>query len=186
MQKGQTFQLHNVLHFFHLNFICNLTFFRKKLFWPFHPIQRLRVCKRAEHLLAWGFMLHSIYFDMQHYYFQKRKKWPFYPTPGAKGKCYSKIFANMVLYASFDLIFMQRDHIMKKLILYKPMWPLGRVHFWPQGHNLNKLGRSPLDNKANSTNLYPPTKGYLRETCKSQNINPIYLTLSSPTVSFRS
>ena len=32
----------------------------------------------------------------------------------------------------------------------------------------------------------PPTKGYLRETCKSQNINPIYLTLSSPTVSFRS
>ena len=40
--------------------------------------------------------------------------------------------------------------------------------------------------KANSTNLYPPMKGYLRETCKSQNINPIYLTLSSPTVSFRS
>ena len=38
--------------------------------------------------------------------------------------------------------------------------------------------------KANSTNLYPPTKVYLR--CKSQNINPIYLTLSSPTVSFRS
>ena len=41
-------------------------------------------------------------------------------------------------------------------------------------------------NKANSTNLYPPTKGYLRETCKSQNINPISLILSSPTVSFRS
>ena len=41
-------------------------------------------------------------------------------------------------------------------------------------------------NKANSTNLYPPTKGYLRETCKSQNINPVYLILSSPTVSFRS
>ena len=40
--------------------------------------------------------------------------------------------------------------------------------------------------KANSTNLYPPTKGYLRETCKSQNINPVYLTLSSPTVLFRS
>ena len=31
----------------------------------------------------------------------------------------------------------------------------------------------------NSMNLYPPTKGILRETCKSQNINPIYLTLSS-------
>ena len=31
-----------------------------------------------------------------------------------------------------------------------------------------------------------PTKGYLRETCKSQIINPIYLTLSSPSVSFRS
>ena len=32
----------------------------------------------------------------------------------------------------------------------------------------------------------PPTKGYLRETCKSQNINPIYRTLSSPSVLFRS
>ena len=42
------------------------------------------------------------------------------------------------------------------------------------------------ENKTISTNLYPPTKGYLRETCKSQNINPIYLTLSSPSVSFRS
>ena len=31
-----------------------------------------------------------------------------------------------------------------------------------------------------------PTKGYLRETCKSQNINSIYLTLSSRTISFRS
>ena len=41
-------------------------------------------------------------------------------------------------------------------------------------------------NKTNSTNLYPPTKDYLRETCKSQNINPIYLTLRSPPVSFRS
>ena len=41
-------------------------------------------------------------------------------------------------------------------------------------------------NKANSTNLYPPTKDYLRETCKSQNINPIYLILRSPSVSFRS
>ena len=42
-------------------------------------------------------------------------------------------------------------------------------------------------NKTNSTNLYPLTKGYLRETCKSQNKNPIYhLALSSPSVSFRS
>ena len=24
------------------------------------------------------------------------------------------------------------------------MWPPGRVHFWPQGHNLNKPGRGPL------------------------------------------
>ena len=39
-------------------------------------------------------------------------------------------------------------------------------------------------NKTNSTNLYPPTKGYLRETCKSPNVNPIYLT--SPLVLFRS
>ena len=34
-------------------------------------------------------------------------------------------------------------------------------------------------NKANSLNLYPMTKGYFRETCKSQNIN-----LISPTPRF--
>ena len=34
------------------------------------------------------------------------------------------------------------------------------------------------DSKGNNwTNKYPPMKGYLRETCKSQNINPIYLNL---------
>ena len=27
---------------------------------------------------------------------------------------------------------------------YKPMWPLGRDRSWPQGHNLNKVGRGPL------------------------------------------
>ena len=32
--------------------------------------------------------------------------------------------------------------------LYNSMlniWPLGAAHFWPQGYNLNKLGRGPLD-----------------------------------------
>ena len=51
---------------------------------------------------------------------------------------------------------------------------------------INSEDPDEISNKANSTNLYPPMKGYLRETYKSQNINPIYLTLSSPTVSFRS
>ena len=37
----------------------------------------------------------------------------------------------------------------------------------------------PKPNKANSSNLYPPTKGYFRETCKPQNIN-----LISPTHNF--
>ena len=35
----------------------------------------------------------------------------------------------------------------------------------------------PIGNKTNSTNLYPSTKGYLRETGKSQKVNPIYLNL---------
>ena len=51
---------------------------------------------------------------------------------------------------------------------------------------IDKKKKQTEENKANSTNLYPLTKGYLRETCKSQNINPISLILSSPTVSFRS
>ena len=56
--------------------------------------------------------------------------------------------------------------------------------------HLNIYSRQKADNfgtnKTNSTNLYPPTKGYLRETCKSHDINPIYLTLSSPSVLFKS
>ena len=28
---------------------------------------------------------------------------------------------------------------------YKTCNPLGRANNWPQGHNLNKLGRGPLD-----------------------------------------
>ena len=57
--------------------------------------------------------------------------------------------------------------------------------FFKQRFILNKKSAGDdksMKNKTNSMNLYPPTKVYLRETCKSQNINPIYLTLSSPSV----
>ena len=67
---------------------------------------------------------------MQHGYFQKKG------DPGIKGKSKVKIFASMLLYAD-----MQHDHILKKLILYKPMWPRGWVHFIAPGY---KLGRGPL------------------------------------------
>ena len=54
----------------------------------------------------------------------------------------------------------------------------------------NKSNLDVVDSNANTRQIrriyIPPTKGYLRETCKSQNINPIYLTLSSPSVLFRS
>ena len=39
-----------------------------------------------------------------------------------------------------------------------------------------------MGNKTHLTNLYPSTNGYLSKTCKSQNMNPIYLTLTSPSV----
>ena len=55
-----------------------------------------------------------------------------------------------------------------------------------QYRNIEHMHEGVWLNKTNSTNLYPLTKDYLRETCKSQNINPIYLTLSSTSVSFRS
>ena len=42
---------------------------------------------------------------------------------------------------SFD---MQHDHILKKLILYKPMSPLQRVHYSFQGHIVNKVDRGLL------------------------------------------
>ena len=39
---------------------------------------------------------------------------------------------------------MQHDHILIKLILYKPMLHMRQGHFWPQGHNLDRIGRGPL------------------------------------------
>ena len=52
--------------------------------------------------------------------------------------------------------------------LYKPMeymWPLGRGHFWPKGHNLNKLGRGPLghDTYQMSKCMRFPTMWYVRQ-----------------------
>ena len=49
---------------------------------------------------------------------------------------------------------------------------------------LKKVSRQKQkdENKTNSPNLYPPMKGYFRETYKSQNINPIYL---NPKLTFR-
>ena len=72
----------------------------------------------------------------------RRKKWPFDPTRVCVRAKY--------LLACFCMLhslyfYMQHDHILKKLTLYKPMWPLQQGQFWPQGHNLNKLGRGSLD-----------------------------------------
>ena len=42
--------------------------------------------------------------------------------------------------------FRQEDVFMFPYIsLYIKCDPSGQAHFWPQGHNLNKLGRGPLD-----------------------------------------
>ena len=52
----------------------------------------------------------------------------------------------MVLYRSPDLIKLKKFSVF--FPLYESMlnkWPPGRGHFWPQGYNLNILGRSSLD-----------------------------------------
>ena len=36
--------------------------------------------------------------------------------------------------------FIQEDFFMFSISLCKTCGPLGQDHFWPQGHNLNKLG----------------------------------------------
>ena len=86
---------------------------------------------------------------------------------------------------------MQHDHVLKMLNSYQ----LTPSQGWGRGCMRQNICYhvaaflicfNLICNKTNSTNLYPLRKGYLRETCKSQNINPIYLTLSSPSVSFRS
>ena len=46
---------------------------QKKMFTPFSPIQGSRVCKWAEHLLAWYFICYSNLFDLQHDYLSEKK-----------------------------------------------------------------------------------------------------------------
>ena len=46
-----TFYLHNVM--------CTILSSEKKMILAFVPIQDSRVCKRAEHLHAWCYILHS-------------------------------------------------------------------------------------------------------------------------------
>ena len=47
-------------------------------------------------------MLHSLYFDMQHDYFQKKNVLTFDITPGVVGECKDRICICMVLYAPFS------------------------------------------------------------------------------------
>ena len=53
---------------------------------------------------AWCPMPHSLYFDMQHDYFQKKMSRHFDSTPGAKCLCKDRTCACMVFYALFPLI----------------------------------------------------------------------------------
>ena len=48
---------------------------------------------------------------------------------------------------------MQHDHILKRLILNRPMLSLRRGDFWPQEHNLNKLGSPTGDAKNQISNF---------------------------------
>ena len=69
-------------------------------------------------------MLHQLQFDMQHP--KKKNIWPFNPTPVVEDVCKGKIFASMVLYASFPFD-MQHDHILKKLFFGVGPTPLVHI-----------------------------------------------------------
>ena len=78
----------------------NMTTFRKKCFDP-HP--RDRGCVRTEYVIAWCYILHSLYFDMQGVYFQIFFL-TFDPSPGVNVVSIGKIFATMLMHASFPII----------------------------------------------------------------------------------
>ena len=64
------------------------------------------------------------------------------------------------------------------------LWGTWRL-FTSRQNDSDKTARNLQLKQGKFDEFISPTKGYLRETCKLQNINPIYLTLSSPSVSFR-
>ena len=66
---------------------------------------RGRGCVKGQNICMHGvlcFILINLIYNMTT--FRKESKLTFDPTQGFKGKCKSKIFANMLLYASFPLI----------------------------------------------------------------------------------
>ena len=95
--------LNGTLHAIPFNLIYNMTcyFQKKKCFDPLTPPSGLRMCVRAEYMLAWCSMLHTILFDLQRDYFSKND---FHPIIGVKWFCKDGICSCMVLCAKLPLI----------------------------------------------------------------------------------
>ena len=173
----------------------------KDEFWPIDPI--FRVVREGRSADKWfdTMLLHS-WFSLIWYATwacsNNVEFWPFEPKPrvrdrgGLQAKYLLQIFATLLLHSWFSLIWYATWPCAEKFefLPTDPIPRLGGGGVWGRIFATMLLHLlicfNLICNKTNSTNLYPPTKGYLRETCKSQNINPIYLTLSSPSVSFRS
>ena len=81
---------------------------------------------------------------MQHDYSQKRKKRPFDLTPGVKGKSKGKLFASMLLYASFPSIWYATWPNSEKVELKHAYVTPWAGPFYAPVHYLNKLGKGLL------------------------------------------
>ena len=105
-----------------------------------------RVCVRTKYVPAWCSILHFLSFDLQHDYFQKRKKlyWLFDPTPGVEGGSMGKIFATILLYVSFPLIWYATSPYSEKVEFRPPPHLLKQ----PKGHNSVKIRTWPVLNDA--------------------------------------
>ena len=92
----------NVLHFFPFNLIiCNIIFFRI-FFDPLTPFRGIGYV-RGQSICLHG-VLNFIPVNLICNMTTFRKENHFDPTPGVKGKSKGKLFASMLLYASFPLI----------------------------------------------------------------------------------
>ena len=79
-------------------------YFQKKMFWPLVPPKVWMVRVRTEYMIPCCGICNSLWFNMQHDHILKKLNSELFTRPGSREGSMVKIFATMLLQASFPLI----------------------------------------------------------------------------------
>ena len=108
------------------NLICNMSTFRKKLFWPLTPPQGSRVCVRTECVFAWCSMFHSLLIWYTTWVLSEKKKCFDLLTPPSRIRGWGAVCGQDICYhvAAFVIPF----NLICDMTMF---WKCCNLTFWP-------------------------------------------------------